>query len=416
MVGQIFCRCRHFHTLSFATAALVLTGLAGCGPRNEFEPPPPPKVEVVTVVAANRTAHTAFPATTTAPEFVEIRARVAGFLQSVDFEEGGEVKAGQTLFQIEPGPFKAALDEANAQLATANADLELANQNYSRNYQLYQKKAISDLDLLKFKAELDRAKASVALAQAHVEAKQLDLSYTTVKAPFTGRASQRFVSVGNLVGAGENTLLTTLVQDDPMYVNFEVNERDVVNYLADAATSVDGRMKGTRRERTAELAFADGTLYDKEGVLEFADNRVDPDTGTLRMRATFPNPDEKLIPGLYVRILFPEDYPDSVAVPASAVQKDLGGDFILVVGSDNVVDQRYITPGPLVEGQRIILKGLEPGERVIARGLQKARDGQKVEPEDAPEPDAKPAPEAAAPAESVPAAESPAAPTATPAE
>jgi RND family efflux transporter MFP subunit len=362
--------------------ALLLPGtlaglftVVGCGPSNTFVPPPPPEVEVLTMTPADRTAFESFPAVTTAPEFAEVRARVKGFLESVDFVEGGDVTAGQILFQIEPAPFQAELDKANADLATAQANLELANQNYTRNYELYQKKAISDLDVLKYKAELDKAKASVDLAKANAEAKRLDLSYATVKAPFAGRASERLVSVGNLVGGGENTLLTTVVQDDPMYVNFEINERDVVNYITG-----DHATKEERPKRICWLKFADGQAYGPEGELTFVDNRVDSDTGTLRMRATFPNPDDKLVPGLFVRVLFPQAFPAALAVPANVIQKDLGGDFVLVVGKDDVVEQRYVTPGPRVEGDRIILSGLEAGERVVVRGVQKARDGAPVRP------------------------------------
>lgn len=362
-------------------AVLLATALPGCGPDNRFEPPPPPEVEVETLTTGPVTTYQSYPGSTTAPEFVELCARVSGFLESVDFAEGSVVEKGTTLFTIEAAPFKAALDEAKGELSTAQANLELAKQNYARNYQLHQKKAIADLELLKFKAEQDKAQAAVAVAQANVEAKQLDLSYTTVKAPFAGRTSQTDVSVGNLVGAGESTLLTTIVRDDPMYVHFEVDERQVVKYLGHRAD--EDTSPTAQPAIPCNLEFADGTKYEPAGVLDFVDNRVDRDTGTLAMRATFPNEDGRLIPGLFVRILFPEEHPEAITVPNNSLQKDLGGDFVLAVGNDDVVDQRYVNLGPRTGDRRIVESGLEAGERVIVRGIQRARADAAVRPVEA---------------------------------
>jgi len=348
--------------------------LSACGPQNEFQAPPPPEVKVEVAEAQDVTAYLTFSGRTAARDFVEIRARVQGYLQSAQFNAGQLVKEGQTLFQIDPKAFQAAVDAAKGEVASAQASLELAETTLTRQEELFQKKAISELDLLNAKAERDKAAAQLEMAKAHLENTQIDLSYTDVKTPIEGRASRYEVSPGNLVGKSESTLLTTVVKLQPIEVYFEVDERQVVSFLSNAGSNENLAGSG----ESAELEFANGLKHDEIGKIDFVDNRVDPNTGTIQIRAIFPNKEGVVLPGLFVRIRFPDEMEDAITVPQTALQRDLGGSFLLIADAENDVEVRYVQTGSLIGDRIVVTDNLEAGEKVIVTNLQRARPGSKV--------------------------------------
>ncbi|MDP0496988.1 MAG: efflux RND transporter periplasmic adaptor subunit [Verrucomicrobiota bacterium JB024] len=366
---------------SLAASAGMLALLAGCGQENQFVAPPPPPVEVAPPFQGEVTVYTPMAGQTYARDTLEVRARVKGYLNSVDFTPGSLVQEGELLFTIEPQLYEAALQSAQGQLASADASRDLADTTYQRNEQLFTSDAISELDLLRSKAELDLSEASVSQAQAAVESATLDLSYTKIYAPLSGRISRELVTVGNLVGSGEPTLLATIVQMDPMDVYINVDERSLLSLLQQYGQPGVIRDGKPKRSIAVQLELTDGSLYPQKGVIDYIGNTVDPRTGTIEVRASFPNPQGTLIPGLFAKILFAEAYPDALVVPEGCIQRDLAGPYVLVIDSENVVEMRYIEKGPLVEQGRVVTKGLEPDDRVIVNGIQRARPGAKVSPQ-----------------------------------
>jgi len=264
-----------------------------------------------------------------AKESVEVRARVSGYLESVDFEDGQQVEVGQQLCVIEPAPYQAALTAAQADLDGARANKEIAQTNYDRRKQAYDKsKAVSEIDVLKAKADLDAATAAVLAAAAALEQARLNLSYTTNRAPITGRISRKRVSEGNLVGGAEPTLITTLMMEDPIYLYFNADERKLLEWISRyGRTTAKGKAEGIMG-----LRLADGTVYPHKGSVDFLDNRVDPETGTIEVRAIFPNPEGTLLPGFYGDLLAPNIRTNAVLVPDLCIQRDIGGSYVLLVG------------------------------------------------------------------------------------
>ncbi|MGE9294302.1 MAG: efflux RND transporter periplasmic adaptor subunit [Puniceicoccales bacterium] len=355
--------------------SLVL--MTGCAPKNEFVAPPPPSVVVAPPYQGEVTVYTPVGGQTRARDSVEIRARVSGYLESVDFTPGSTVKTGDLLFTIEPQLYEAALQSSKGQLDSANASRDLAQTTYQRNEQLFTSDAISELDLLRSQAELELSEASVSQAEAAVESASLDLGYTKIYAPLTGRISRERVTVGNLVGSGEPTLLATIVQMDPMDIYINIDERTLLTFLKEYGQKRSTDMKGY----TVMLELSDGTVYSRKGRVDYVSNQLDSATGTLEMRVSFPNPDGTLIPGLYGKVLFPNTYEDAIVVPEECIQMDMTGNYVLVVNAENVVETRYIEKGPLVDEGRVVTEGLGPDERVIVNGIQRARPGITVTPQ-----------------------------------
>ncbi|QYY34363.1 efflux RND transporter periplasmic adaptor subunit [Ruficoccus sp. ZRK36] len=355
--------------------SLVL--MTGCAPKNEFVAPPPPSVVVAPPYQGEVTVYTPVGGQTSARDSVEIRARVSGYLESVDFTPGSTVKTGDLLFTIEPQLYEAALQSSKGQLDSANASRDLAQTTYQRNEQLFTSDAISELDLLRSQAELELSEASVSQAEAAVESASLDLGYTKIYAPLTGRISRERVTVGNLVGSGEPTLLATIVQMDPMDIYINIDERTLLTFLKEYGQKRSTDMKGS----TVLLELSDGTVYSRKGRVDYVSNRLDSATGTLEMRVSFPNPDGTLIPGLYGKVLFPNTYDDAIVVPEECIQMDMTGNYVLVVNSENVVETRYIEKGPLVDEGRVVTEGLGADEHVIVNGIQRARPGITVTPQ-----------------------------------
>ncbi len=352
----------------------------GCTPKNEFKAPPPPGVTVQMPEQKTVTVYASFPGRLVAHDDVDIRARVKGFLKTIDFKDGQHVKKGDLLFTIEPEQYEATVKSADAQLAQAHAALKLAEATLKRNKDAFKTHAVSEVDVLTAEANKDSAAAQVLAAEATLENAKLNLSYTKIHAPFAGRLSRRSLSVGNLVGDGQSTFLTKLVVEAPIDVFFNINERSLLPFLKD-----DDRTEQIGNTiPPLKLEMADGTLHSEEGKLDYHDPEIDPETGTLRARAVFSNKELHLLPGLYGKILVPNEIENALLVPDLAVQQDMAGTFVLTVNAEHIVESIYVKKGALVGTERIIEddptkdRQLTANDRIIVNGLQRARPGISV--------------------------------------
>jgi RND family efflux transporter MFP subunit len=369
----------------FVALATVLMALAGCSKKNEFQPPPAPGVTTARPEVKEVTIYTGFPGRLEASEHVEIRARVKGFLQSIHFEDGQRVKKGDLLFTIEPEEYQAAVNSAEANVAQATANRQLAEATLKRTEQAYETKAVAEVEVLTARAQMQAAVAQVQAAEAALQKAQLDLSYTEIKAPMDGRVARRALSVGNLVGDGGSSQLTVLVQEAPINVFFNVDERAMIPYL----------LKGTRQTPDpskippVKIELANGFVLEELGTVNYLDPSFDPETGTAQARALFQNRELTLMPGLYGKILVPETLKEALLVPDLAVQQDMGGAYVLAVNKDKIVEQIYLKKGPLVGMQRVVEKDptkdrqLTAADQIIINGLQRARPGMPVTPTEA---------------------------------
>jgi len=349
---------------------------------NKYAPPPPPKVTVMLPEIQDVTVYLYMTGRTAAINKVDIVARVRGYLEKIYFKDGEIVKKGQLLFTIDPREYIATLHKSEADLLNAKSSLNFAKNDLDRREKAYRKKAVSELDYLRAKAEYDKAKAAVAAAEANVEEAKLNLSYTRIHAPITGKTSRHLIDAGNLVGASGPTVLTTVVSLNPIYAYFNINERDVARYLRKVAK--EGRKEGKVRPKRivpVNLALATEKGYLHEGKLDYVDNRVDPNTGTLQARAVFPNDDRTIVPGFFAKIRIPDRVErKALLAPERAIGLDQVGRYLYVVGQDNKVRRRDIKTGPLVGTMRVIEKGLKKDERVIVEGILRVRPGVKVQP------------------------------------
>jgi RND family efflux transporter MFP subunit len=362
-----------------AGAALALIALGGCE-QNTFVPPPPPKVDVALPVRRTITRYLEVTGNTAAVKSVDLVARVQGFLQSIDYQDGSFVKQGTTLFTIEPETYKLKLDQAQAAEAGAQASLKQAEIDFQRQTTLVARQAASEAILETSTANRDNARANLQQAQANTRIAEVNYGYTKITAPFDGIVSAHLASVGELVGAASPTQLATIVSLDPIYVNFNVNERDVLLIRADAArrhlTPAD------LRQVDVEVGLQTEDGYPHVGKLDYAAPTVNQSTGTLAARGIIPNPDRVLLPGYFVRIRVPiEKQADALLVPDTALGADQGGRYLLVVNGDNLVEQRKVTTGQPDNGLRVIESGLKPEDRVVIAGLLRVIPGQKVDPQ-----------------------------------
>lgn len=357
--------------------------LAGCLKRNEFAEPPPPAVTVQTVAPHTVTVYDMMPGQTAAVEEVELVARVQGFLQSKEFEAGSQVKKDQVLFIIDPAEYQANLEAAQGKLSSANASRDLADTTFKRNKELFATQAISELEMLQSEADLDLAKGNVEQAKASVQRAELDMGYTKIKSPIDGQVSREFVTTGNLVGPGVSNSLARVVSLDPIYFYFNLDERSFLKYQ-----DIDREYKREKGGKQLEvgLELANGEIFNQRGRIDYADNQVDPQTGTIEVRAVFPNPDKRLYPGLFGNVRFANEVEDAIVVSEEVIQKDLKGDYVLVVGDQNIVAVAYVKKGPRVENGIIIESGLEAGAKLIVNGIQRARPGAPVKIEEQPVP------------------------------
>ena len=373
-----------------AVILLLVWMTAGCGKGNDYVEPPPPKVTVAQPLEQEVTDYLEFTGTTRAFEEAEVRARVSGFLQSMHFTPGTMVEEGDLLFIIDPREYQAGLNAAKAEVESGQAQLQRAKIELARAERLFEQKAGAEAEVVKWRGERDVAAAAVARAEAKLERARLDLSYTRVTAPIAGRVSRNYVDLGNLVGEGEPTLLTTVTRYDPMYVYFNLNERDLLKVLEMQREEIKGKdvdpntESGSKVGIPALLGLATEEGYPHEGKFDFGESSVDPGTGTLQLRGVFPNPGTVpvLVPGLFTRLRMPiEKRANALLVTERAIGADQSGRYLLAVNSENVVEKRLIRMGQLVDGLRVILEGLQTGEWVVVNGLQRARPGAKVDPE-----------------------------------
>jgi len=374
MTISIYANVRRSVLLPVIVAAVAV----GCQKAPEVVPPAPPEVTVSTPQQRDVTVFREFVGSTEAFKSVNIRARVQGFLDKMSFAPSSFVTKGELLFVIEPEPYEAQRDRAAAGLKAAEAGLRRAESDLDRLEQAVATNAVSQQEVTRARAERDQASAAMLEAQASLTNAQIQLDYTTVESPIDGLVSRNYVDLGNLVGAGESTLLTTVRQIDPIYAYFEVSERFVAQVLEERGGHTDPS-DGDYMRATLLL---EETGLEIEGQIDSLENTVDTGTGTIRVRGIFPNDDAKIFPGFFVRVRLPgELYENALLVEETALGTDLGGRYLMIVGDGDIVERRYIEPGQLQDDNtRLILSGLEPGERYITRGLQRARPGMPVTP------------------------------------
>ena len=361
----------------------ALIGLSGCGnDATATAQVPAPQVSVAPALEREVTEWDEFTGRVEAVESVEIRPRVTGYIESVNFSEGSTVRKGDLLFVIDPRPYRAELSKAEAELARAVARSELAASDAARSKSLVDIKAVSREEYDTRVNASREATANVAAARAAVDATKLNLEFTRVTSPITGRVSKAAVTAGNLVTGGSNaaTLLTTVVSLDPIYVTFEGDEQIYLKYTALAQR---GERQSSRDVANPVLmGLANETDYPRRGAMVFVDNQVDPRTGTIRARASFENKDGFLTPGLFARVkLLGHNSFQAVLVDDRAIGTDQSQKFVYVVDAENKVVYRPVKVGRLTDGLRIVLQGLQPGETVIVNGLQRVRPGVVVAPE-----------------------------------
>ena len=361
-----------------ALHALLLVTIAACG-RNKYAPPPPPDVTVTRPLSREITTYNEFTGYTAAIEAVEIRARVQGYLQSMHFAPGENVKQGQLLFVIEPSLYEARVNSAKADLQGKEAQFKAAQAQLEITEAIFQKQAGSRTDLVQKTQARDLAKAQLESAKATLEAAELDLSYTHIYSPIDGRIDRNFVDVGNLVGAGQATLLATVVREDPVYAYFNVSERLLLEYRE--LQRQNRTIAPPGQHNVAFLGLATETGFPHPGRIDYAGNKIDPTTGTIEVRAVFPNPDHTILPGLFARVRVPFTREKAILVPDVAVLFDQGGSYVLVVDPQNTVVQRRVQTGPLTEGDlRVIKTGVSVDDHVVVNGIQRARPGAVVKP------------------------------------
>jgi RND family efflux transporter MFP subunit len=372
------------HLSRFIVLSLVLGPLlAACGDNKQQAGPPPPTVTVAKPVKQTVTDQDEYVGRFVAVDSVEVHSRVAGQLEKVHFTDGQKVNAGDLLFTIDQRPYRNALEQAKANRVLAQSNLTFAEGDLARAQQLVREHTISE-QVYDQRAQTRRnAAASVAASEAAVRQAELDMDFTEVRAPVSGRIGDRRVSPGNLVASGAgSTLLATIVSTDPIRFEFTFAEASLLRYDRMSRQGGDPTTRGI--SLPVKLRLIDEKDFTHSGRMEFVDNVIDRSTGTIRARAIFPNKDDLFVPGMFGRIQIPAGPPaEALLVPDAAIGTDQTRKFVFVVEQDGTAKQTYVTLGPAMGDQRVIREGLAPDSRVVVNGLMRVRPGIKVTPEEA---------------------------------
>ena len=369
-------------TSSIAVLAVIAATLSACA-RNEAAQsaavPPPPQVTVAKVITKPVTEFDEFTGRFEAINHVEIRPRVSGYIESVNFTEGSEVKQGDVLFIIDQRPYAAELKHAEATLVQTKSALMLARSERARAANLLAQHAISQEEFDTRSSGDEQAEANVEVAEAALDTARLNMTFTKITAPIGGRISRAEVTAGNLVTNGQ-TLLTTLVSLDPIYVRFDGDEQAYLRYVKEAKDRAAAG--GKESPNPVLVGLADEQGYPHAGALVFVDNAVDPQTGTIRTRARLDNHDRAFTPGLFARVrLMGDRQYEAVLINDSAIGTDQTVRYVLVVGAENKVEYRPVKLGPVIDGLRVVREGLKANDTVVVNGLQRVRPGSPVTPQ-----------------------------------
>jgi RND family efflux transporter MFP subunit len=376
-------RCRNAPAWRLLLLVAGWTLASGGAALAQGAPPAPPPVTVAQPLQRNIVEWDEYTGQFQAVDAVAIRARVSGYLTEINFKDGEIVKKGELLFVIDPRPFEIARDAAKAQLAQAQAQLELANRELARAAELRQHDFVAASTYDQRLQTLRAAQAAVDTANTAIRSAELNLEFTHITAPFTGRVGQHQISVGNLVTGGEGgatTLLATIVSLDPIHFIFDMSEADFLSYQRSVA---EGRLPSTREgSLLVAVRLTDETNWKRQGILDFVDNEVNRSAGTIRARGIFPNPDFFITPGQFGRIRVPgSDNYEAILIPDEAIATDQSRKIVMTVKDDGTVEPRVIRPGPRVDGLRVVRQGLSAKDRIIIDGLVRARPGAKVTPQ-----------------------------------
>jgi len=369
--------CSTGQLLACVTGAMLAIYVVGCKEKPHFSPPPP-AVAVVQPIQRTVTDYLELTGNTQAIRTVQLVARVSGYLEKLLFQDGQIVKEGQLLFLIQQNTYQDALRQSEAQILLQRAQLEYAGTQFIRYSNLLQEKATSQENVDNWRYQRDSAQANLKAAEANRDLARLNLAYTEVRAPFDGRIDRRLVDPGNLVGSGQNTVLAEVNQIDPMYVYFTVNDSDLA-WLMKESHWTPGKTNVREWPVLAGLTGEEG--YPHQGRLDFASISLTSTTGTLLMRGTFPNPDGKILPGLYARVRVPVKKGAALLVPQEAIGYDQRGPYVLIVNEKNVVQRVGVKTGTQVDHLLVVAEGLTGKEWVVIKGVQKAIPGRQVTPE-----------------------------------
>ena len=370
-----------FSRIKQVLVVLVILILAACQQEREQFQPPPPEVTVAPPLVKEIVEWDEYTGRLQAVEEVEIRARVSGYLESVHFKDGAIVEKDDLLFIIDPRPYQAVLDQSTAEVTRTRIRLQLAKNDLERAKRLFKSRAISEEELDSRTQEERQAVASLEAANAAVNAAELNVEFSEIRAPVSGRIGRNLVDVGNLIsgGSADSTLLTTIVSLDPIHVYVTVDERAFLKYVR---LDREGSRPSSRTNATpVQMQLADEKGFPHHGYVDFVDNRIDIETGTMQGRAIFDNPDLVLTPGLFAKIRVPGKGPyEAIFVPDEAILSDQSKKFVFVIDANNSAVRKEITLGRVIDGLRIITSGLNENDSIVINGVQRVRAGTPVNP------------------------------------